>query len=235
MTKNHDHVAVHTDRGSMYWTFVVPSTAETCEEQTREMTNLCDQFFQTFGRFLTPTEVEFHVPCFPSGHELPASIYDDAKIKSVHRELQSSKGVTIDDVLTATRIDNCPSRWLPRIAFDGNKVLTELQDGPVIADRTTHTVEYEKKRPVDREPTRDPIELVLLHGPNSWTGEIESEFVTRIVVSSLSDIWFEDSAIGRANADNFAAFLERIHESLPVEKVERTSDWLPVEELEAIY
>lgn len=235
MTKNHEHVAVHTDGDTMYWALLVPSTAETCEEQTQEMINLCEQLFQTFGEFVTPTGVEFYVPCFPSGHELPASMYDDVKIKTEHRELHDSAGISFDEVRAAMQIDDCPSRWIPKIEFDGNKVLVELENGPVIADRTSHTVEYRKKQPVDQNPPRDPIELSLLHGPNSREGEIESEYVTSVVVHLLSDIWFEDTELGHANARNLAAFLERIEQTLPVEKINRSTDWYPVEELETIY
>lgn len=235
MKKNHDHVAVHRDQGAVYWELGVPSAAETCEEQTREMIELCEQFFQTFGEFLTPTEIEFHVPCFPAGHELPASMYDDAKIKMVQRKLQSSEGISVDEFLTATEISNCPSRWMPNIEFNGNSVLVELTNGPVVADRTNHTVEYKKKQPTNEPPDRDLLEIDLLHGPASSKSIIEAEFATYIIVDLNSDIWFEDSEIGRVNAQNLAAFLERIHDTLPVEEVNRTSDWYPVERLEEIY
>ncbi|SNZ15125.1 hypothetical protein SAMN06269185_2387 [Natronoarchaeum philippinense] len=235
MNDDYDHVAVHTDRGTMYWALVVPSDAKTCEEQTREMTALCEQLFDTFGEFLTPTEIEFHVPCFPPGHELPASRSDDAKIKTAHRELRSSSGISVDDVLSATRINDCPSRWLPLISFNGAKVLVELEEGPVVADRNNHTVEYRRKRSTDQMPARDPLELELLHGPNSWKSEIKSEFVTSVMVRTVSDIWFDDSELGQANARNLAAFLERIDQTLSVQKINRASDWLPVEQLQNIY
>lgn len=136
MNKNHDHVAVHMDRGAMYWELTVPSAAETCEEQTREMTELCEQFFQTFGEFLTPTEIEFHVPSFPPGHELPGNMYDEAKIKMVQRKLQSSDGISVDEFLTVTEVNDCPSMWMPRVAFDGNNVLVELANGPLGPNRS---------------------------------------------------------------------------------------------------
>jgi hypothetical protein len=112
---------------------------------------------------------------------------------------------------------------------------TGVEEGPVVADRNNHTVEYRRKRSTDQVPTRDPLELELLHGPNSWESEIKSEFVTSVIVRTVSDIWFDDSEIGQANAHNLAAFLERIDQTLPVEKINRASDWLPVEQLEDIY
>lgn len=235
MTKNHEHVAVHADGDVMYWALIVPSSAETCEEQAQEMADLCERLFQTFGEFITPTDIEFHIPCFPSEHELPASMYDDAKIKTEHKDLHNPEGISVNEARAAMQVNNCPSRWIPKIEFDGNKVLVELENGPVVADRSNHTVEYRKKEPIGQKPTRDPIELSLLHGPNSWESEIESEFVTSVVVHLLSDIWFEDSELGQANARNLASFLERVEQTLPVEKIDRTTDWYPTEKLEAIY
>lgn len=199
------------------------------------MIDICEQFFQTFDEFLTPTEVEFHIPCFPLGYELPASISDDTKLKTAQKTFRNSNGIGFEDVLSATDIEDCPARWLPRITFNGTRVLIELEDGPVLADRTNHTVEYKKKQSVGQDPTRDPIELVLLHGPNNWVSSSDSEFATSIIVRTLSDIWFEDSKIGQENARNLAAFLERIDQTLPVANIDRSMDWQPIEQLEAIY
>lgn len=233
--KNRRHVAVHVDRESSYWALLVPSDVDTCEEQATEMTARCKQLFETFEDFITPTAVEFYVHCFPRGQKLPVSVNGEDLLESIHRQVRDEEGIGLQAVQKATRVQGQRSRWIPRMGFDGTKVKVDLEQGPVLADRRRRTVEYRSKRPTEADPTRDVLELVLLHGPNNRHPEIESDYVTRVLVHTLSDIWFEDSALGRANARRLKEFLERIEDTLAVETVERTSDWLPVEDLEAIF
>ncbi|TYL39483.1 hypothetical protein CV102_04085 [Natronococcus pandeyae] len=75
----------------------------------------------------------------------------------------------------------------------------------------------------------------MLHGPKTAQFDIDAEYVTTIVVSPLSDIWFEDTEIGLVNRRSLASFLERIEDAFSVATIERTSEWVPVEDLEAIY
>lgn len=230
-----EHLAVHTDRDPMYWSLIVPSTAETCEQQAEEMAELGVDLLGTFEDFVTPTEVEFYVHCFPAGYELPASVNDGEKIETIHRVLESRDGVTVDALREALDVDGAGAEWIPRVAIEGTRVTVDLGDGPVQADRNHNTVAYRGKRPTGQQPDRDPIEITVLHGPNSWEPDIETEYVTSVMVRPWSDIWFGDSDVSRANRPRLAAFLERVEDALPVAVVDRTSDWLPVEELEAVY
>lgn len=232
---NRDYVAVYADRDVMYWTFVLPSEATTCEEQAKEMLDRCETLFGTFEEFLAPTRVELLVNQFRPGHTLPAANDDAEWIDSVSPELRDPNGISPTDVRDAATVSEANDRWIPRIFVPGTKVRIRLEGGDVWADRTNHTIEYMSGRPTDRDPTVDPIEVTLLHHENESDPEITADHVSSVLISPFSDIWFEDSEIGRKNADRLAAFLGRIEEMMPVEKVERTSDWLPVERLEEIY
>lgn len=232
---NEHNVPVYTDRGAMFWALVLPSRARTCEDQATGMIDHCEQLYGTFEDFLTPTEIEFFVHCFPQGQELPVTVTDEERLQAIECDLRDENGIQLTEVVDAARVSQQCSRWIPRIGFSGNQVLVELEAGRVYADRTMHTAEYVSGKLLDREPTRDPLEIVLLHSQNTSHPEIDSDYVTSVIVSPLSDVWFEDTEIGGKNRRHLSSFLERIDESLPVEVVERTSDWLPVDELEAVF
>lgn len=232
---NEHNVPVYTDRGAMFWALVMPSRVGTCEDQATEMLAHCEQLYGTFEDFLTPTEIEFFVHCFPQGQELPVTVNDEERLRAIECTLCDETGIQLTEVVDTAGVSQQCSRWIPRIGFSGNQVLVELEFGRVYADRTMHTVEYASGKPLDREPSRDPLEVVLLHGPNTSHSEIDSKYVTSVIVSPLSDVWFEDTETGWNNCRHLSSFLKRIEESLPVEAVERTSDWLPIEELEAVF
>lgn len=233
--KNHDHVAVHPDQGVMFWEFVLPSDVETCEEQANEMASRCKTLFTTFRDFLIPTEINYYVHRFPSGQKLSVGLSDNEHVEAIGRELLDESGITVEEVLDSMRVSGSGSRWIPRVGFDGTKVKVKLDDGDVFASRSSRTIEYRAGESIDNRPSRDLLELTLLHTPNTAYPDINAEFVTTVMVSPFSDIWFEDTAIGSANRRYLSSFLERIEDVFPVEDVERTSDWLALSALHDIY
>lgn len=232
---NQDRVALQPDRDVMFWDFIVPSKVETCEEQATEMVSLFERLFETFGSFFVPTEITYAIGRFPPGQRLPVDTNTDEYRGHIRRELRNESGITVEAFHESTRIDGSDARWIPRVSFDETEVTVRLEDGDVGASRHKNTVTYRKGEPVEDAPTRDPLELSVLHGPNTGRYNTDAEYITSIVVAPMSKIWFEDTDIGAINRRYLAAFLERIEEAFPVVEVERTSEWVPISDLEAVY
>jgi len=230
-----DHVAIHRDRGVMYWALIVPSRVDTCEAQAAEMVARCETLFETFEGFLDPTSINYHIHQFPLGQQLPVGLSDENLIQSIRREIQDASGVPAEMFFNSAQISESGVRWIPRVEFSGLQVKVRLNETCVFASRQNHSVAYERDEPTNESACHDPLEVTLLHVPNNSYPKIDTEFVTTIRVTPRSDIWFADSSIGRANARHLAAFLQKIENAFPVEVIDRTSDWLPVEKLREVY
>ncbi|USZ71097.1 hypothetical protein [Natronosalvus halobius] len=219
----------------MYWAFIMPSRVETCEAQANEMVARCETLFETFEDFIVPTEINYAIGRFPPGQRLLVGVSMNEYLETIERELRNESGITVEAFRDSTHVDESGSRWIPRVAFDGTEVKVRLNDGDVAASRRSNTVEYRKDEPLNNDPTQDPLELSVLHGSNTDNYDTDAGYVTSIIVAPMSDIWFEESDIGTMNRRHLTAFLERIENTFPVVDVERTSEWLPLTALEAVY
>ncbi|MFC3959412.1 hypothetical protein [Halovivax cerinus] len=232
---NRDHVALRPDRDVMFWEFIVPSRVKTCEAQATEMVSLFERLFETFGSFFVPTEITYAIGRFPPGQRLPVDVNVDEYRGHIRRELRDESGITVEAFRESARIDGSEARWIPRIEFDETEVTVRLEQGDVAASKHKNTVSYRKGEPVEDAPAQDPLDLSALHGQNTGRYNTDAEYVTSFVVAPMSDIWFENTEIGATNRRYLTAFLERIEAALPVVDVERTSEWVPLSDLEAVY
>lgn len=225
--RNRDHVAIYPSTEALYWAFVCPSSAQTCAEQAVEMKTRCEALFESFGEFVVPTELSYHVHSFPEGYELPASTEDRERVEVQERQLQSEDGIAVEEFLDSAAVAGQYARWIPIVEFDRLKVKVRLEQGEVYADREHHCVGYDGGESLDETPIWDPLTVRIALHPNTSHSEIDAEYLTSLTVTPRSDLWFEDTDIGEANRMLLSDFLERVDQQLPVETVQRVSDWRP--------
>lgn len=227
-----DHVAISTASG-VGWHYIVPSTATTCAEEADEMIELCSQLFGVFGGFLTPVGVEYGIAVYATDRHPP---YDDETaepIASVTREIRDGSGITNSDFVTSARVPHAGARWIPQIQFDRNRLRIHFPDGDRFIDRS-NCVAYAKGEPVNRDPTWEPIEIVVKYTGNREYTNIDADYVFRIDVRLFSDVWFTETTSGKRNRDSLSEFLARLAETLPAEQIHRESDpmsdmWIDLE------
>lgn len=217
-TDNRDHVAISTDSG-VNWDFIISSEATTCAEQASEMTEHCTQLFDTFDDFLTPIELVYPIWVYSENYQLED---DDATepVDTMERNLHNEAGLTAHDFVASTRIDHPGARRIPRIQFDHNRLRIRLDDGDRFVDQTD-CVSYSKGEPVNWEPTWDPLDVTVFFNKNRRYDDIEPEYVFHISVSLRSGVWIERTESGDINRTYLSAFLERIADTLPVDRLER--------------
>lgn len=233
--KNIDHIASHANRGSTYWEFCLPSNVETCKDQAEEMVKHCETLFSTFEDFLIPLELEYSIHRFPTGQSLPVRVKGDNHLERVKIELQEDDGITVDDFSESIDVSKPGSRYIPRIPLNNcNKVNVNLECGDVYVSKSNHMIEYRNGSPVNDSVTWNPIDLTVLFGKNRSGYNIGSDYVFCISVSTHSDIWFDDAA-DDANREYLSKFLGRIESTLPVEEINRFSEWYSVSDLEYIF
>lgn len=232
--KNRDHVAVPIERETAFWAFILPSSAETCDEQANEMVSHCETLFGTFQEFLVPTEISYHIHRFPPEQTLPVGVSDDEHLEAINRKLRNESGISVEAFRDSVYVSKPGSRWIPRIIFDDVKVKIRLDNNHVYASRNEYTIGYQSGESVDNKQTQPPLNCKLLHVPNTSYTEIDTEYVTGIHISPISDIWFENTEIGSVNRRYLSLFLKRVEETFPVASIERTSDWIPLSKLEKV-
>lgn len=231
---NKDHVAIKPDL-DMNWTFLVPSTASTCSEEAREMTETSSLFFQTFGKFVVPVEATLYLQTFPAGSSVPTSERGDPEKRINSQEITEfdSEGIEFTDLFSECDSTNL-AYYIPEIQINRVKVNMRLQSGDVFVDRNNHSVTYNVNTPQDRAPTYDPLYFELTHLAN-LDDIVDTDFVLVLRVRTKTDIWFEETGIGESNRKRLRAFLKRIESTLPVQDVRRQTDWGSVDRMKEVY
>ncbi len=217
--ENEDHARVSTDSG-VNWDFIIPSDATTCSEQSNEMTELCSKLLCSFGEFLLPVGLTYQLRVYPKNQSLPYGDNTSKPTETYVRELSDECGLTADDFMTSTQIDHSGSRFIPRVPFHHNRLKVRLNNSDQYIDRT-YCIAYKKGEPVNRDPTWDPLDLTISFAPNRYHDDIDSPYLFHISVSLRSDIWLAKTERGETNRAYLSAFLGRLSDTLPVEKVDR--------------
>jgi hypothetical protein len=230
--KNRDHLAILPNLET-YWSLSVPSDVVTCSVATKEMINICSHIFQSFDGFVQPFGISYKILLYPEGQKVPYENQTEF-IETIERELHSDEVLDIDDFITSTQITTNEARWIPRVYFNHNRVKIQLKDGEKYIGRTESCVVYRHGDSLENDPTYDPLELEIWFAPNHEKS-LDSDFVFYIKIKAHSDIWFEDSDIGKANRRNLSSFLARITSELPVGTIRRESNWYSESEMEDIY
>lgn len=217
--ENRDHVAITTSTG-VSWNFIVPSTVTTCSDQANEMTDLCTEMFGVFGNFLTPIGLRYGISIYPNDQEIPYTGDTAEPVAEVVRDITADAGITAEGFIASTEVDSPGVRWIPQVPFGHNRLKVQIDSKDRYIDRSDCVV-YVKNKPVNRNPTWDPLEITVRHVPNRNHNEIDSEYIYRICVGLSSDVWIEQTATGETNRTYLSRFLERLARVLPYELLER--------------
>ena len=226
--KNRTVVAILEDpRGS--WTFCFPSTAMTVRNGKNELLTACDLLFSAFEDFVIPTRVSVNVQKYPRDTSIECYFNlqgDDELLDTDKYKLSDPAGVSsqmIRDVIP----ENPEFDYnISRVVVERANIRCFLTDGDIYVNRTENSARYHADEVVaDRDGVSDPLNISLLFRRNFGIKEIDSEGIIFVRVVTWTDIWFEDTEIGRKNKKRLQAFFEQITGKLSVEYIRRESEW----------
>jgi hypothetical protein len=220
--KNSDVVALQTDRQGT-WIFDISSEADTVSEGLDESLSIYNTLTETFVDFVVPTEVTVTLKSFSGGMSMDSVI--EASMAGDEVENSKIDFLEPDDVSTSDIRSEIPestelSHFIPKITIDNAKVHCRLAGEDVYADKETHSARYHGDDLLENKPSsRGPLHFLVLYVKPPDRGDI----LVNLYISTRSDIWFEDTEIGRVNRDRLRGLLRRIDESLPVARIHRES------------
>lgn len=226
---NEDFVGIHLDSGGI-WTFIIPGKVEHISECIDRFEEIAYGVFNACEGFIRPTEIGYSVQTYSDDGPLESvnSMNDtaDVELLSVERKtIVNESGLTAEDIPFESYAHQ--DEGVRRI---GDIVSTRTQthlklnayDGWV--DQTDER--YVKPARFDEvyngKAKHDPIGIRLDHGTTSAsTADANSTF--GIAIESPTDIWFEETPIGRTNRRQLETLFERLFERFDVVDTDVTS------------
>lgn len=229
--KNQTHLAIDPD-DSHSWSFVVPSDAETAEEQFEEMTEFAADVLDAGGDFLRPREVVATRRSYAEKYEFP---FGEVLPQGTERVPVESEGTVTSDDLDADALREDPPELLIRVSSERTEVEVELADGTRYLDRSEDCVPYRDGEAQDWEPNDDPLEFKITHSSNGEAVDGEATHIYSVSVTAHGTIWFESSELGDANRERLSAYLQRLDDVLDPEVVRRSSKRFSESELADVF
>lgn len=231
-----DYLEANLDENT-YWRFMIDSTAKTCNHQSEEVFQHLERLFDAFNDFIIPTEMSVNCRLMTENLGISDCLSQakSAPFKSHTFEVEQCDNTThIEE-----DIDNSHnnSLYIPLFQIDQHKVKVELDSGTHYLDLESPRYRYPEQFTSSQEnPLYEPVKpWSFFH--SDWERGVEKghPFSYTFRVSVHSDIWFQETDLGRRNRKNLAKFLQDVETNLPVFSVERKAGYQSIEKLEQIY
>lgn len=210
---NKDFVGIHLDSGGT-WSSIIPGKIERISGQIDRVECIAHQLFGACEGFICPTEIEYSIRIYSEDGPIESidPMDDTANIELLSTE---RKTITDEDGLSAEDIPFGAYAHQDDICFIGDieiiqaSVSLKLHEYDGWIDRTDD--QYVKPARLstvyDGQAKHDPVAIRLYHIPASHA-DTSIDFVISII--SPTNVWFEETPVGRANRRRLKAFFERL-------------------------
>lgn len=213
------------------WVFVLPVTAETCSEATREMESICSELLEAFETFIVPREIDLSFVEFEGDPSLSDVDENWDPVATLPSTVTNQSGVTVDEFVEAVQNPEPNTPLLRNVSFSHNGVWVVLEGGEQLVDRSTGTRFYSADQELDIDPYSDPIEVEVRQTSNYDETDVSADFVFYLDVNVYTDVIFWKTEIARENRQRLVDFLSRLADRLPVKKIHRDPNKTAVREI----
>jgi len=219
--QNIDHVAICQER-YWGWRFVLGSDPRDIRDVAMEVADISKELFECSDGYIRPLRINLAENIQPEDRSLEemfaASPRD--RIGTRQHDLSASEGVALPHLLALIEADAEHQRYVGSLSIEHVSVKFRLATGDEWVDRENYSAMYSAGVERDFEPHHDPIQIKIHHGEDT-SDHSSKDYVFYLEVKLRSSIWFEDTEIGRINADRLVAFLSCLEDHLEPELIQR--------------
>jgi hypothetical protein len=219
---NEDFIGTHSDSGGI-WTFIIPGEIAYISESIDRFATVAHDLFAACEGFIRPIELEYPVQTYSKDGPIesihPMNETTDVEILSVERKtIADESGLTADDIPFKSHNQQGEGvNYIGEMESVHTESFFTVKDYDGWIDRTN--TQYVKPARLDKiydgQATHDPIGIRLGHRAiPARTADTNSTF--GISIESSTDVWFEETPVGRANRHRLEAFFERLFERFNV-------------------
>lgn len=225
MARNVDVLACNRRREGS-WTFTILGSSKMVSEAFGEMIEVTGKLLDITERFFIPTKIDYGAATY--SHDFPANDMhknNQNRLCTFNRDIIDNNGVSADRFkgdMVYVKCDENNIRGMVRISIKG-KTNIILKGGEVYID------EYSSvdicaffdidDNPEDTVPECHPLRLdVMQHfgGVEGLAREYWDRACYDITFWTETDIWYEESEIGRANRERLKGVFDKIREGFKV-------------------
>jgi hypothetical protein len=195
-----------------------------------------DCLCESFEGLLTVTELDAIVkerdPTVPEADlEDSLSAVDDIESPITVRDSEGVTSADIADKVSEIPVEDGTEVYVPSLEITDSRAQMFLEDGLFTVD--TSTTDRYRFVPVSSDTDSDPSKPVLWAKLGYAPGKLAYGYdhpVFKWWINTPTDIWFEDSLVGRINLARLATCFDRLDEALEVLEVSTVSRGLGVTE-----
>lgn len=234
--KNREFVAID-HKLDCSWKFVIASTARMTSDVYDEILSITRAIFESIDEFVVPIQAEVAIGELPNDESLDELFDRDSDYTpDISRERLEAGGKEqltfcfLEEALSDVVADMQNTTFVSEIDLTNAKTKFRLETGDEYIDRSSDEAVSWSQEKLTASPSLDPLHIRIRLSPPYRDFE-EAEFYYTVVVSTATDIWFEETTIGRTNRNRLTAMLQTIYEQVDTIEVEYDSNRYPKSEL----
>jgi hypothetical protein len=233
MLKNIDFVA-YVPQYESSWTFTIRGNAIKLSEILNEILDITEKVLDVSKGFFIPTKIEYSL--FTYSEDFPANIIFSLSSSNIkrseffERKVESETGISykkFSNDVWSIEIPINTVRYIRRIDMHEGKTRFVLEGKDEFIDRHSKGLyappDYKEdsslQQVLESQAGMDPLMMDISHsslkGPNLHV-ESSNPAYYKIVFRTWTDIWFENTEIGRANRNRLRNTLKRVYNSFDV-------------------
>ena len=226
MQKNVDFVA-YAPQAESSWGFYIPGKAKKASEVCDEILRVTARLLEISEGFFLPTGLEYSLYSLPddllANDTFSSAGFDVRKLDSTQKCVGPTGGFSYARLAEDARCSSSAagsSKYIRRIEIEGKTRFT-LKDRDLYVDKNSLEVYLSGSNPEKSAslPNFNPVWIDLIHSSSkSQTQEVEraDPAYYQLIVWTYTDMWFDNTAIGRCNCYRLRHFLNGIVETFHV-------------------
>ena len=194
------------------WIFAVAPTKWTTTGRFQETLQRIEDIFDAFGGLLYPRELEYIIFAVEKGVSVDS--VDLSSLSPRTHDIDRSFTISFEDLVDVLQENTSSDEtipWLTRLSSNRAAVRLRL-------NREDHFIDIGSDRyrtwtdnqVSEKPPSQSPLKVRLTH---YGTGNEEQQYF-QIVIYTYTDIWFENTEIGRINRERLTDALSRFASAL---------------------
>lgn len=226
--KNKEFVAFDPDLDCS-WSLKIALNADRASEMRHEMVEIVIAVFDAIQGFFKPTKVKVVVNDF-QGDPTPLEVFEPGPSESDVIDITDKEGVELDKLKHHMLNNENGIRYTRLVEMTG-ETKVQLKGGEYWLSKESDRYRWWFRREaIERKPGNDLIELTIRH----FRTLDRSESYYEVDLWTYTDLWFEDTEIGRQNKQRLRNIFTKITDELNVIDINYYSDTFDNERLRDI-
>lgn len=219
------------------WSIVCGVSVQSVTAGFETVLDVTELLFNSLASIVTPTTLKYNVQTYPPESPITYPAGDSPgqhQQEVLTRTVSDADGVTYAQFESSLPAVDAADRHIQRIDIESATTWVRSGGEDVPANRSQNTQLYHLSDQISRDHIYDPVRFNVEFVRNYDEEEVDEYMLLYITIWTKTDLWFQDSPVGRENAQRLSDCLTSVVNTLDPVRIVRESNRYSSEDLARI-